>query len=91
MNNSGFPLCSLQEVKSAEEELLDKLVKETRDILERYAYVCVCVCMCMCVCVLQSVLNASTMQRRRFQSIVASQPNLKLVHLQNWAGLGAVR
>ncbi|KAK7492827.1 hypothetical protein BaRGS_00015965 [Batillaria attramentaria] len=37
-----------------------------------------------------SVLNASTLQRKRFQAIVESQPNLTLVHLHNWAGLGAV-
>ena len=53
--------------------------------------VSLCVSVTTCVSVLQSVLNASTMQRKRFQSIVVSQPNLKLVHLQNWAGLGAVR
>ncbi|XP_025110203.1 putative pyridoxal-dependent decarboxylase domain-containing protein 2 [Pomacea canaliculata] len=38
-----------------------------------------------------SVLNASTLQRKRFQMVVEAQPNLKIVHLQNWAGLGAVR
>ncbi|KAK7113608.1 hypothetical protein V1264_012864 [Littorina saxatilis] len=37
-----------------------------------------------------SVLNASTRQRKRFQAMVESQPNLKLIHLENWAGLGAV-
>ncbi|XP_076443203.1 putative pyridoxal-dependent decarboxylase domain-containing protein 2 [Babylonia areolata] len=37
-----------------------------------------------------SVLNASTKQRKVFQSMVQSQPNLSLVSLSNWAGLGAV-
>lgn len=37
-----------------------------------------------------SVLNASTKERKHFQSIVSSQPNLLLVHLQDWAGIGAV-
>ena len=59
--------------------------------VSRHVCVSLCVCVTTCVSVFQSVLNASTMQRKRFQSIVASQPNLKLVHLQNWAGLGAVR
>ena len=47
----SFLIVFLQEVKSAEEELFDKLVKETRDILERYIIVqhfkkkvCICVC-----------------------------------------------
>ncbi|XP_076459131.1 putative pyridoxal-dependent decarboxylase domain-containing protein 2 [Babylonia areolata] len=37
-----------------------------------------------------SVLNASTLQRKRFQTIVQSQHNLCLVRLDKWAGLGAV-
>ena len=34
----------MQEVKTAEEELFDRLVKETRDILERYVLYQFCFC-----------------------------------------------
>ncbi|XP_005110945.1 putative pyridoxal-dependent decarboxylase domain-containing protein 2 [Aplysia californica] len=37
-----------------------------------------------------SVLNATTVERKKFQTTVNANPNLKLVDLDSWAGLGAV-
>ncbi|CAL1526299.1 unnamed protein product [Lymnaea stagnalis] len=37
-----------------------------------------------------SVLNATTVQRRKFKNIVSNHKNLRLVDLDSWAGLGAV-
>ncbi|KAH9513123.1 Pyridoxal-dependent decarboxylase domain-containing protein 1 [Bulinus truncatus] len=37
-----------------------------------------------------SVLNATTVQRKKFKSIVAYHKNLRLIALDSWAGLGAV-
>ncbi|CAG5122534.1 unnamed protein product, partial [Candidula unifasciata] len=37
-----------------------------------------------------AVLNATTVQRKKFRSIVSSYANLRLVALDSWAGLGAV-
>ncbi|ESO89261.1 hypothetical protein LOTGIDRAFT_52276, partial [Lottia gigantea] len=38
-----------------------------------------------------AVLDATVAQRSRFRSVVESNPNLILVQLDSWAGLGAVR
>lgn len=37
-----------------------------------------------------SVLNATTVQRKKFRTIVTSHENLRLIDLDSWAGLGAV-
>ena len=37
------------------------------------------------------ILNATVRQRAEFQEIVCAQDNLILVHVPNWAGLGAVQ
>ena len=39
----------------------------------------------------QEVLDATVAQRCRFRSIVDESPNLILIQLDTWAGLGAVR
>ncbi|XP_041362368.1 putative pyridoxal-dependent decarboxylase domain-containing protein 2 [Gigantopelta aegis] len=38
-----------------------------------------------------SVLDATCLQRKKFQSIVATQKNLILIDIDTWAGLGVVR
>ena len=40
---------------------------------------------------LQSVLDATCLQRKKFQSIVSTQNNLVLIDIDTWAGLGVVR
>ena len=37
------------------------------------------------------ILDATVRQRPEFQDIVEAQDNLVLVHVPNWAGLGAVQ
>ncbi|XP_064613537.1 pyridoxal-dependent decarboxylase domain-containing protein 1-like [Liolophura sinensis] len=44
-----------------------------------------------CLKTQMSILDATVQQRETFQKIVEAQDNLTLVHIANWAGLGAVQ
>ena len=39
----------------------------------------------------QGILDATVINYERFRMVTADQPNLRLVDVENWAGLGAVQ
>lgn len=40
---------------------------------------------------IQSILDATVLNYERFRHVTSDQENLRLVDIQNWAGLGAVQ